>query len=825
MSEVSSSNVNYNAFLADGGEMGEYIRNYDWSSTSLGPVSSWPISLLTTIGIILHSKFPMFLFWGPDHLCFYNDAYRPSLGNDGKHPGALGKSGADVWPEIWKDIKPLIDHVLYEKGSSWSEDQLLPIYRNGHLEDVNWTFSYSPVFGTSGNTEGVFVTCMETTEKVSLIKRLTESEKRFRTLIKNATVGVIVLIGEDMTVDIVNEMYCRIISRKYEDIIGRPIFDVIPETKEYFETIIEKVRISGEPIYLYDHPYFVIENGLRKEGYINIVYQPYYEEDDKIIGVIVLVHDVTEQVNTRLKLEQSTNNIRNMIIQAPVAMCILEGPDLVLTVANKMMYELWGKEQQQLLNKPIFEALFEVRDQGFEELLTNVYTSGERYVASEVQARLPRQEGLQSVIVNLTYEPLKDINGSVTGIIAVAVEVTSQVEARRNVEESEERSRLAIDSADLGFYEVFFNNDEIIYNHRCEEIFGLNKESKRSDFVKRFHPDDVEIRNEANRLAAETGGLQYEVRVIRPDESISWVRVVGKTFKDISGNPLKIVGVIQDITEQKEFAAQLEKKVAERTADLAEANMQLQQSNIELNQFAYIASHDLQEPLRKVRTFTELLHNNLPGLSGKAESYMHKIMHSAERMQNLINDVLKFSLLSKEREKFERVNLNLVMKQILEDFEVIIEQKNATINVDNLPQIDGISVQMRQIWHNLVSNSLKFSSVERPLQIDISCREMKVEEVKKFPELDFHKKHYCIEFKDNGIGFSQENADKIFIIFQRLHGKMEYEGTGIGLAMCKKIVQNHNGVIYANAAMNQGASFTIILPARQSMQVDNPVLN
>src|SRR3954469_10189972 len=159
-------------FLSKGGEMGALTRAKDWSKTAVGPVETWPQSLRTTLGILLNSKFPMFLFWGPEHVCFYNDAYRPSLGNDGKHPAILGQKGADFWPEIWDFIQPLIEQVLTLGEATWHEDQYLPIYRNGKMEDVYWTFSYSPVNDESGKPTGVLVICNETTEKIKIVKKL-----------------------------------------------------------------------------------------------------------------------------------------------------------------------------------------------------------------------------------------------------------------------------------------------------------------------------------------------------------------------------------------------------------------------------------------------------------------------------------------------------------------------------------------------------------------------------------------------------------------------------------------------------------------------------
>ena len=166
-------------FLRKGGEMGELTRAKDWSKTPVGPPMDGLKALRTTLSIILNSKFPMFLWWGPELICFYNDAYRPSLGTKRKTPCNIGQGAKEAWPEIWDIIKPLIDQVLAGGEATWSEDQLIPIYRNGKIEDVYWTFSYSPVNDESGKVAGVLVTCSETTEKVNTFKSLEESNRRY----------------------------------------------------------------------------------------------------------------------------------------------------------------------------------------------------------------------------------------------------------------------------------------------------------------------------------------------------------------------------------------------------------------------------------------------------------------------------------------------------------------------------------------------------------------------------------------------------------------------------------------------------------------------
>lgn len=189
MTKTNSVSTDNWQFLKDGGEMGQLIRSFYWDRTVLGSPSQWPQSLKTTLSLILHSKFPMFLWWGPELICFYNDAYRPSLGQEGKHPSILGMSAEKAWPEIWSIIKPMIDQVLEGGEATWSEDQLIPIYRNGRMEDVYWTFSYSPVIDETGKTSGVLVTCNETTRQVHAYQQIEHAKDELEFVIEAAELG------------------------------------------------------------------------------------------------------------------------------------------------------------------------------------------------------------------------------------------------------------------------------------------------------------------------------------------------------------------------------------------------------------------------------------------------------------------------------------------------------------------------------------------------------------------------------------------------------------------------------------------------------------
>ncbi|MBV9986940.1 MAG: PAS domain-containing protein [Chitinophagaceae bacterium] len=249
--------------------------------------------------------------------------------------------------------------------------------------------------------------------------------------------------------------------------------------------------------------------------------------------------------------------------------------------------------------------------------------------------------------------------------------------------------------------------------------------------------------------------------------------------------------------------------IMEANEKLKLLNEQLVKSNLDLEQFAYVASHDLQEPLRKIQTFAQLARKDLENASAPA-NYLEKITASAKRMAELINAVLNYSRLSKNREQFVQTDLNGILNNIKTDLELLISEKNASITSDPLPVIEGIPLQLSQLFFNLIGNSLKFS--EKAPAIHISARIMRGSEIKRQQVPEKNEDYLELVFSDNGVGFEQQYAERIFTIFQRLHDKQSYTGTGIGLALCKKIVENHNGYISAESRLGEGAAFYIYLP-------------
>lgn len=344
------------------------------------------------------------------------------------------------------------------------------------------------------------------------------------------------------------------------------------------------------------------------------------------------------------------------------------------------------------------------------------------------------------------------------------------------------------------------NLNYLMVNSRMIDYYGRSKEQLIGKNLLEVFPKVEASKMHENLQTALTGQYVHEGDY----KSV----VLGKYFETyyipLHDNDNEVYGVLtvaHDITGIIESREKLEK-----------VNSELMKSNRDLEQFAYVASHDLQEPLRKIQTFTQLLGDNLHNLD-LSKKYHDKINQSSGRMKQLIQDMLNFSRISNSEDAFIETDLNHILENLIIDFELLLKEKDAQINYPSLPTVDGIPLQLSQLFANIINNSLKYT--ERKPVITISCRTLDAAEMKEYVKLDTNSKYYQIEFSDNGIGFEQQYSEQIFAIFQRLHGKQTYSGTGIGLALCKKIVENHNGIIYGTGEPNKGATFTIILPEHQ----------
>lgn len=287
------------------GEMRALYRAFDWSSTPLGPVSDWSISLRTTVKNMLSARHPKFLFWGPDAIQIFNDAYRPSLGGDGRHLKAIGARGEDFWTEIWDTIGPQIAQVMSGGDATWYEDQHLPIWRNGRLEEVYWTYSYSAAYDDEGNVAGALVVVQETTAQVRLRKQLELERSRLAYAFEQAPSFVAVLRGPPFVFEFVNEAYRNLVGGR--DVIGKTLFEALPDIQgQGFDKLLENVVATGEPYVGREIPVTLQHqpDAQHIQRYLDIVYFPIVEVDGSRSGVIAHGVDLTEQVVARREVER-----------------------------------------------------------------------------------------------------------------------------------------------------------------------------------------------------------------------------------------------------------------------------------------------------------------------------------------------------------------------------------------------------------------------------------------------------------------------------------------------------------------------------------------
>jgi PAS domain S-box-containing protein len=834
---------NYDGFLQGGGEMGTIMRNFDWKNSVLGDPESWPLSLRTTIGTILHASFPMFLFWGEDLLCFYNDAFRPSLGSNGKHP-MIGKRGKESWLETWDFIGPVINNVLTTGVSALYEDQLLPIFRNGALEDVYWTFCYSPAYNDDGEIGGVFVTCTETTAKVITIKEIStsnqklvesemllkESKEQLQFAIDAAELGTWEL--DPITYKFrgnarLKEWFGLLADDEIELSLATAV--IAEADRDRVNAAIEDA-LSFESGGYYDLEYTIQNQKTGKDIIVKAKGKAIFDEQNKPYFFNGTLEDITEQTNvkrqliieaaelkkSKQRLEAAELFSRDIFYTSPVANVVFTGLEMKIERINENMLNILGRDSS-IIGKPFFQEMPELLSTELSARLENVFKTGVIYHQPEEEIFLYRFGKPYTGYYNYIYKPLS-LSGETYGVMVTATEVTEQVQSRKIIEAKEKELRELITAAPIGMCVVSGNPVKVEeVNDRFLIISGKTREQYAKapywevlhEVAHIFEPVLDSVFKTGEKYTTE----EHQMVLVRDgiDENI-YLTFDYVPVKNIDGLVTKVIVLAIEVTHQAEIRKEIEKAVAERTKEIADMNYSLIRSNAELEQFAYIASHDLQEPVRKISTFLEMLHHSIGEVNEQAEGYFKKIQNSTSRMTNLIRDVLAYSQVAENTESFVKIDMSAIIESVKNDFELMIEEKGAIIEYSNLPVIQGIASQLVQLFTNLLSNSLKFSKTGVIPHISIISRKATISEVEKHPQLSAHKKYYHIEFTDNGIGFDQDYADRIFKIFQRLHNKNDYEGTGIGLSICRKIVQTHHGHISASSGGNKGATFNILLP-------------
>jgi two-component system CheB/CheR fusion protein len=357
---------------------------------------------------------------------------------------------------------------------------------------------------------------------------------------------------------------------------------------------------------------------------------------------------------------------------------------------------------------------------------------------------------------------------------------------------------------------------EVDFANRQFEVYtGMRQDDARNDgWLGTVHSEDIKWFTDFWRDSIRLqGDFQVELRLRMYTGEYHWNILRAKARKNGAGEVISWLISTIDIHDQKMQHETLERSVRERTQELTRINHALEISNNDLQQFASIASHDLQEPLRKINLYANLIHDRYGEQLNGGSSYLAKILQSSVRMKSIINNIMSYSKLSADDLTYEKTDVNNVIDEILDDLEVAINEKKATFVVDRFPVLEVIPGQLRQVFQNIVGNALKFSRKDVPPKITINAE--RVGSLSFTAPADPEGEYCRIKVRDNGIGFNNRFAENIFKLFHRLHSKDNYEGTGIGLAIAKKIIEKHGGMITAEGRENEGSVFTMVLPVHQ----------
>ncbi|WP_019990638.1 PAS domain-containing sensor histidine kinase [Rudanella lutea] len=619
----------------------------------------------------------------------------------------------------------------------------------------------------------------------------------------------------DLTFVFTNSPYQKLFRRSSGQLNGRSMREVWPDSAAY---AIDEVGESGKPLTIAEYPIQVqTPDGDDRVLYFQFVFQPVAIEGETPTHLVIQATDVSEQVYARQQLEQSQDRFGAAIAAVQGTLWTnnprgeMEGTQPGWAALTGQSYEEyqgygWSRVVHPDDALPTIQAWNEaVRERRMFVFEHRVRAKGGRWGQFTIRAI-----------------PLFDREGTIREWVGVHTDVTQQRQAEAALRESEERFRIMADAAPTLVWTCNPDGSFKYMNPQVLAYLGMSEaQFLPSSYTDLLHPDERVSVGQAFRQAIQTlKPYTLEHRLRKQDGSYRWFLAQGAPSQYPNGELFAYVGSWIDIHEQKLSAERLEQEVADRTRELVKLNRALERSNEYLQQFAYVASHDLQEPLRKIQYFGgHVLEQYGQLLPTPAQDLLRRMQNASVRMANLIRDLLAYSKLSTQSlsaqpQNFEPVSLGEVVAEVLTDLELTIQTRNAQIDVGELPTLLADRTQMQQLLSNLMGNALKYTRPDTDPVVQIGSRLVEAHASQLPASLTQSDKPYWeIWVADNGIGFGEKYLDKLFQMFGRLHGRSQYEGSGIGLATCKRVAENHNGAITARSEPGQGATFLVYLPA------------
>ena len=502
------------------------------------------------------------------------------------------------------------------------------------------------------------------------------------------------------------------------------------------------------------------------------------------------IDDLDAQRSFALRVLDQSNNVISFF--KPIRNEAGEIQDFRIEYLNRRWQAATDKEQKKIIGSKLSEYYPEIFENGVFDKLTLCFDEDEE---QEFQEKFNFN--------NKDYWFSARASTFDNGVIVFSKNITKEKGLELELGVQNKLLSEAEYVANVGSYKWNMDDEVIKYSDNAYRLFGYEPnefEPTVEKFMSFVHPDDVsQLMVDYNDIIKRKERTESTYRIITKDKKVKTINSIGEFYqKDGSWH---MVGVLADVTNKMNNELRLRNR-----------NMELKRSNSELESFNRIASHDLQEPLRKIQMFVSRLDEEASdNLDDRAKQYLTKVTSSVERMRELITNLLSYSKIEKIEVEPEKIDLEVVLENVLDDLDERIEKTGAQITADSLPEIVGVQFQMEQLFANLIGNALKYKKPDTVPIIDIRVKILPYSKMDKSLALP-RSRYLRLQFKDNGIGFAEEHQDKIFEIFQRLHSKNEFSGTGLGLAICKKIVMAHKGEIQAQSDLGEGAIFTVYLP-------------
>ena len=708
-----------------------------------------------------------------------------------------GKSLFEAFAEA-RGWEAILEEVARSGRPHTAPEMAISLVRNGVTEAFWMDLAFEPLANEQGEVDRLLIVSTEVTRQVVERRKAEELGHTLHSL-ANALPQLVWIAGPDGTVTYYNDRVAQFAGAerlpngqwRWEGLLHT---DDLQATAEAWQA-----AVNSGMVYEKEHRVRMKDGSLRwhlSRGF------PHRSKEGDVLQWYGTATDIHAVKLAEENLAYQKELLETVTRNTTGALFMLDS-DCRVVYQNEAAARMTGYSLDELRGKNLHEHIHHSYPDGRvypqEDCPLAAALQGQRRAAGE--ELFVRKDGV-FFPVYYSASPIV-VEGSQMGMVIEVRETTEEKKVQQALLESEERLQVATAAAGIGTWSYDLVQDKVYASDQYKRLFGLSphREMTYELFLQAVVEEDRALTDQVNRAAIEmkSGQANYEweyrVRGIE-DGQLRWLRARGKVYCGADGRPHRFAGAVMDITDQKRFTERLEALVEQRTREL-------QSSNEDLQQFAHVASHDMKEPLRKIRTFASRLHDDSDSrLSERGQMYLTKIERAAERMWNMIEGVLAYSSVSSSKEPPQSIALDEVVKDVTVDLEMLIQQKDARVRVTGLPVITGAPVLIHQLFYNLVNNSLKFARPGIPPRIEISGEELHGE----------GRAFARIVVQDNGIGFSPNYADVIFDTFTRLNSKDQFEGTGLGLSLCKKIVERHSGTITAQGREGEGATFVLTLP-------------